>query len=255
MARQPDEKLNPLGWQEATHFLFNIRGTNGSGKSYALRKLMTGESSVTMEGAYKVTHYSDRNLYVIGSYDNACGGLDTVKKFEETNEMALKYIALGNVAMEGILWSTVFKSSYELDAKLRAMGHLMVWIQMDTPIKTAMDRVMERRALKGNMEPFNPEKVIAKQKSISRTYNRAVDAGVAGFVGDADKIKLFVDGVLARRFKTIAQRKFVDETIKEFEKVDYLEQTPETIANHICYVPASVVEAPVVNSLFDMFGA
>lgn len=253
MARQPDEMLAPLGWQEATNFLFNIRGTNGSGKSYALRKLMTGESSVTMEGAYKVTHYSDRNLYVIGSYDNACGGLDTVKKFEETNEMALKYIQLGNVAMEGILWSTVFKSSYELDAKLRAMGHLMVWIQMDTPIKVAMDRVMARRALKGNMEPFNPEKVIAKQKSISRTYNRAVDAGVAGFVGDATMIQLFVDGVLARRFKTISQRKFVDETIKEFEKVNYLEQPAEVIAAAVLAVIHPDTESAAV-SLFDSFG-
>lgn len=204
-----------------SNYLFNIRGTNGSGKS-TVAKIIMGDAimkDVIEEGpksrVYRCEMEYGAVVYFIGAYETACGGLDTIASFDEVKRLALKYIELGDVIMEGILWSTVFKSSYELDAQLREMGHSMFWLQLNTPIKTCIDRVMSRRVCNNNFKEFDPSGVLAKQTSISRTFNRAVDVGAIGYVGNGDEMVEYIREVFNGDYVAQQCPHFIDDTIAE----------------------------------------
>lgn len=68
--------------------IINIRGTSGSGKTYAVRELLhtlaaNGSCSNVMLGGRVVAHWCQFDLqpvYVLGNYGGAeCGGCDTIK--------------------------------------------------------------------------------------------------------------------------------------------------------------------------------
>src|SRR5271163_3831687 len=130
--------------------ILNIRGTNGSGKSTVVRKLIShlGVVSVFRNEKGKIWAYElGEKVYVLGKYETACGGLDTYKNFAQTRESIRKFVPLGNIVCEGVLWSTVFKQSDEVAREFPQ--HHSIWAMLDTPADVCLRRVKARQEEKG----------------------------------------------------------------------------------------------------------
>lgn len=167
--------------------ILNIRGTNGSGKSTLVRQLMErlGPPIEIAERSNKVWAYElQHNIRVLGRYETACGGLDAIKEerkpgqagFHNTRKGIALLASLGHVLCEGVLWSTVFKSSDLIARELPQ--HHFIFGMLDTPAEECVRRVQARRLEKGNTKPFNPAELLSKVEQIGRRHK---DLEVAGW--------------------------------------------------------------------------
>jgi len=158
--------------------ILNIRGTNGSGKSTVVRQLMSHfglEAEVAKPGTNLVWAYQLRNgMYVLGRYETACGGADTVSSFAKIRTQVGILAQRGDVAFEGFLWSGIFKSSDEF---ARTTPHHVIFAMLDTPTDLCIQRVIERRRLVANSKPFNPENLLAKHRAVLRAQEQLRRAG------------------------------------------------------------------------------
>lgn len=175
--------------------LINIRGSNGSGKSYCVRKILEHfgngvlkyTEQLTDEGeVFKFPYYEYDDFYLLGKYETSCGGLDGVKWYETITSAAKELIQTKSVLMEGILWSSVFSSMYRLDRDLRQLGHSSVWCGFNNPAELHLQRVMERRASRGVFEPMQIKHVIEKVKSTERGLNHAIYFGANVLIGPTE---------------------------------------------------------------------
>jgi len=86
--------------------IISIRGTNGAGKSTLVRNVMRHYVEVQPDyrvGRRKPVGYLlDKKLFVIGHYEIANGGIDTLKTLDEAYALAQEYAIKGyDVLMEG----------------------------------------------------------------------------------------------------------------------------------------------------------
>lgn len=165
------------------NLLINIRGSNGSGKTYTARSvasefnlLSTFDKIVSTErsGEFKVKIYEYDKFFLVGSYKAACGGLDTVSDFYVISGIVKDLIKEKSVLMEGLLWSSVFSAQYRLDAELRALGHNVLWAGFDDTVETLINRVLDRRAEAGNHKPLPIENLVHKVYAVERGMNHAI---------------------------------------------------------------------------------
>src|SRR5690554_107408 len=135
--------------------IVNIRGTHGSGKSTVVReiiKMYDGTfESINEKG--RPNNYcvklpgTKKTLYVIGSYETACGGCDGIQPYADIWPRVEKFAALGHVLFEGALVS----SSYgNIGRSSEAYGDQFIFAFMDTPLNTCINRIVERRLARGN---------------------------------------------------------------------------------------------------------
>lgn len=128
---------------------------------------------------YELQH----DIRVLGRYETACGGLDAIKEtrkpgqqgFHNTRKGIRMLAEIGHVVCEGVLWSTVFKSS-DLIAKELPQHHF-IFAMLDTPAEVCIHRVQKRRLEKGNEKPFNPEELLSKVEQIGRRQEDLKQAG------------------------------------------------------------------------------
>ncbi|AXF41517.1 hypothetical protein SHAb15599_00164 [Acinetobacter phage SH-Ab 15599] len=183
-------------FQHTGNILVNLRGSNGSGKSYCIRKVVSQfhkpiarhvfDMPSEKYGTVKVPVDEYETFYVLGSYDNECGGLDGVRDFYVIAPLVKQLIGTKSILMEGVLWSSVFSAMHRLDRELREMGHASVWCAFQWDCQTHLDRIMERRAKRGVFEPMQLKNVIGKVKSINTGTNHAVYYGSYVLWGDTD---------------------------------------------------------------------
>lgn len=194
-------------YEQSGNVLINIRGSNGSGKSYCVRKILEhfgkGElkyiDQLTDEGeVFKFPYYEYDNFFLLGKYTTDCGGLDTCRYYETIAKTAKELIRQKSVLMEGILWSSVFSSMYRLDRDLRQMGHSSVWCGFNNPAELHLERVMERRASKGVFEPMQIKHVIEKVKSTERGLNHAIYFGANVLIGPTEYLVENIVDILQR---------------------------------------------------------
>ena len=148
------------------HQIVNIRGCNGSGKTTIVRRFLDRLPAQPLGGkpdrpaGYTVDASAwgiSVPVFVVGSYENTCGGTDGINTQEEIAERVVKARALGHVLVEGLLMS---KSS--------AGGHVApilkeydaIFAFLDTPWEVCLERVLQRRAAAGNEKAFNPDKTM-----------------------------------------------------------------------------------------------
>ena len=132
--------------------ILNIRGTNGSGKTHLVRRLLAEHENEVIydQTGKKIVAYNlfNLNTFVVGRYDVSCGGADTMPKpkdMTDWNSMDVveqevrRYAKMGNVLFEGLIVSSVdgrwFKISEELP---------FTWAFLDTPMEVCRQRVGER---------------------------------------------------------------------------------------------------------------
>jgi predicted kinase len=186
-------------WSKMSFKVVNIRGVNGSGKSWLVRRLMKdyGAKAVrkaertdllgigtTVEG-YRV-NYKGAPFYVLGPYHGAkSGGCDLVKTQDEVCDLVRKYIKLGHVVFEGVIVSTLYrKRYYPLSKELGGF----IWTYLDTPLEICLDRIKKRdgkvfdeftyksERIKGKIDRETEEQAIARwRKGIYRSENTLLE--------------------------------------------------------------------------------
>lgn len=163
--------------------IIKIHGTSGSGKTTAVRELMDLANSVMpiRYGAQKAEAYRlDAGVgtlptYVLGSYGNTCGGVDTIPSTAELINRVDKYHRQGHLVFEGLLISTYHGV---LGAYLDNMADVTkVWAFMDTPIDECVERVRQRRLAAGNTRPFSEANTRNRVKPIQALRSKLIARG------------------------------------------------------------------------------
>ncbi len=145
--------------------IINIRGCNGSGKTTVVRRFLERLECSALGPAGRPLGYRVdaapwgvlSPIYVVGSYENACGGADGIKTQEEIAERTARAHEFGHVLVEGLLMSKSSDGGVTAPA-LRDRGAIFAFL--DTPWEVCLERVLARRAAAGNSKPFDPEKTM-----------------------------------------------------------------------------------------------
>ena len=151
--------------------IIKVHGTSGSGKTTAVRNLMElGEvdkiGDPKRPEAYRITNVNGvhRPIFVLGSYEGVCGGMDTISKVADQIALIHDYAPLGHVVYEGLLISTYYGA---LGQAMEQYGKEHVWAFLDTPIDVCIERVKARRAAAGNTKPLNERNTRERIKPIN----------------------------------------------------------------------------------------
>ena len=150
--------------------IIQLRGTSGSGKSTIVRKVM---------GHYPTTPYykqdrkqpigylgvreDGRSLWVVGHYETACGGCDTIASLDEVYDEIRKADTKGyNVLYEGIMASGEYRRCADLYKEKRDIRV----IALDVPIALCLDGVQERRRARKNDKPLDPSRTVRRAREV-----------------------------------------------------------------------------------------
>lgn len=133
--------------------VINIRGTNGSGKSHLVRQWMRKVGyepyprrqnlfgGDALCGPIEYYRLRDGGI-VLGSYETACGGCDTMGTFAQI-ERAIRDRLKSKppyLIFEGIVVSTVFGTWFKFSQSIGGM----TWAFLDTPLTVCIERVYGR---------------------------------------------------------------------------------------------------------------
>jgi len=152
--------------------LIKIHGTSGAGKTTAVRDVMEYSTETIPLGlnpkrpeAYKLTLPGIIfPVYVLGPYENTCGGMDGVATQRDQIELIERYAACGNVIYEGLLMSTFYGG---LGMAMEKYGRKHIWAFLDTPIEVCIERIKARRLAAGNLKPLNEANTRGRMKPIT----------------------------------------------------------------------------------------
>lgn len=186
--------------------IINIRGTSGSGKSTLVRRVMElyGGPKVVYreEGRKQPIGYAlhraqgvpGRPLGLIGHYETACGGCDTVPKMDRIFELVREAHANGmDVLFEGLLISADFNRTYALHAD----GLPLLVVGLDVPLDVCLDSVNQRRWAKNpNKPPVNPKNTESKWKGTKNTMKKLQEHGVDARWADREGAFKIIRGAL-----------------------------------------------------------
>jgi len=163
--------------------ILRLSGTFGSGKTTAVRKFIEDYPSETLMGGKKIMGYRidltsldvEKPLFIVGKYDNVCGGTDSINTQLEVAERIIKAHALGHVLYEGAL-----VSASGLGGKVTQITEetgCTVYAFLDTPQDKCIDRVINRRLTAGNTKEFNPKNLVAKFGGVTACRQHVTEAG------------------------------------------------------------------------------
>lgn len=160
----------------------NLRGTSGSGKSYAVVKLIKALNGRPLRSAKdgKILGYElDDGVFVLGSYENECGGCDAIRTQDEVCRLVEKYTKRYRlVVFEGVIVGLIFQRYIDLS---RRVGGI-VWAYIDTPYEMCLDRILMRRHARGDLSVLsdfgsNSGHTKAKFDSLLRQRPKVIEAG------------------------------------------------------------------------------
>lgn len=166
--------------------IINIRGTGGSGKSTLVRTIMDSYESregVFVEGRRRPIGYllqrskGNHPLWVVGHYETACGGGDTISKPSEVFSSAEEYAGRNcDVLFEGIISQDDTTRTVELHRKFP--GQLVV-LFLTTPLSDCLVGIQSRRDERGDDRPLNPKNTANRVNGLVKRGAKLKDAGVS----------------------------------------------------------------------------
>ncbi len=162
--------------------IIQIRGTSGSGKSTVMRNVMDymgGWNSVKVEGRKQPLYYvSDSSdgwpeTIVLGHYESACGGCDTIGSAKAVWELTSKLrneFPNAHILQEGLLLSE--------DVKWTSNMPGVVVLFLTTSLDTCLIQIKSRREKAGNDKPLNPANTTNRVTTIERARVKLTGLGV-----------------------------------------------------------------------------
>lgn len=164
--------------------IINIRGTSGSGKSTIVRDTLSFGAKTSFRQplrkqplGYLVSNPGHAgNFCVIGHYESACGGCDTLPGYDRTFELVREGLGYApNVVFEGLLVSEEVKRTVELHNAFP--GELRV-ILLETPVEECLDSIRARRLARGDERPLKEDNTRNRVETIRRSVAKLEQAGV-----------------------------------------------------------------------------
>lgn len=171
--------------------IIQIRGTSGSGKSTAMKKIMTPAylslptiwEPVYREGRKKPLYYRQDNTVVLGHYESPCGGVDTIGSARAYRELiGTLSVDIEHIFGEGLLlsedvkWTTELSSSYEVRV-----------VFLTTPLGRCLDNIRKRRAEVGNEKELNVTNTENRVGVIERARLKLISNGVPCYRASANQ--------------------------------------------------------------------
>lgn len=163
--------------------IIQIRGTSGSGKSTVMQTVMrafpvgcTRWEPKMVEGRKRPLYYRRGNVIVLGHYEIACGGCDTIGSVPQVFAELAKLPPDKTVLCEGLLLSEDVIWSVKANA-----DNVVKCLFLTTPVAECLRRVDARQKEAGRT-PTDPARVVRKLskrvETIERARKRLVQAGV-----------------------------------------------------------------------------
>lgn len=201
--------------------IINIRGTSGSGKSTLTRKFMEHPAYGPViphhiKGRKQPLGYifprkDGRDLAIVGHYETACGGCDTINKMDNIFRLVrISHFAGNDVIFEGLLISadvnrTQSLHDEELPLRVVALDKVPLDVclesvnqrrhdadksRIDKTTKENLERTANGRKLKDVPEfrgGVNPKNTTSKFKGVRQSMVRLETAGVATYHCDREE--------------------------------------------------------------------
>lgn len=161
----------------------NIRGTSGTGKSHLVKKIMDlypkHIAQYTKGRKRPIGYICERPdgppLYVVGHYEQPCGGCDTIIGLEAIYEEV--FFAVKDLEMDTIFEGLIVCSDVVRCISLKEHSRLLV-IELDTPLDECIQNLQDRRYIRGDNRPVNPRHTIAKMDQLVPQRKKFEAAGV-----------------------------------------------------------------------------
>jgi hypothetical protein len=147
--------------------VIKLGGCNGSGKTTIARsvikqiggKRLTRPLQSGKTGVYYEGEFGGVDFFVLGKYDNACGGMDTISDKVDRLEFVRSFAEERDDAIiffEGLITGKTYGAMGQLSEQHAAEETPWLYSFMDTPFHVCVERVLLRRAEAGNDAPFDP---------------------------------------------------------------------------------------------------
>lgn len=150
--------------------VIKMGGCNGSGKTTVARALLdlilvdghkTPPSGKTKVDRHYVGMLNGTEVVVLGGYEQACGGMDTIGDKEDRLALLKKHCKPGRIIFyEGLMTGKTYGRMGEISEADVKKGNNWLYAFMDTPFDVCVARVLQRRAAAGNDAPFDPERTL-----------------------------------------------------------------------------------------------
>lgn len=164
--------------------VIQIIGTSGSGKSTLVRRVMElypRKFRVKKEGRRQPYGYimeRDRGpqLFILGHYETACGGCDTISSMDAIFEAVKEaHAAEMNVLFEGLLISALAARTLQLHQQ----GLDLRVVALEVPLEQCLDSINQRRWAKNpDKPPVNPKNTEQKFKGVQTSMRKLQANGV-----------------------------------------------------------------------------
>ena len=161
----------------------NVRGTSGSGKSELVRQLM---QHFPVKKPHKIKYRKQPigytlerpdgdPLYVVGHYEELCGGCDTIIGLDAIYDEI--EAAILDLEMDVIFEGLIVCSDVERCISLKNIADLLV-IELDMLLDDCLYNIETRRFIRGNNKPVNPKHTVAKMDQLVPQRKKFLNAGV-----------------------------------------------------------------------------
>lgn len=153
--------------------VIQLRGTNGSGKTWVVNQLFNAYEFKTIVNKYgeAMGYYAKEvNLFILGRYSNSCGGCDNIGSQDEICKRIRKAVRKGwNVVFEGLLSSHLALRYVELYREMQGQGVECFFIFLDTPLEKCYENIMARREASGRNYSKLPRAYIQEDKYVKKS--------------------------------------------------------------------------------------
>jgi adenylylsulfate kinase-like enzyme len=165
--------------------IINIRGTNGAGKTTAVRAIMNHlvylKDYTTKNGVFTHIYATPEGdpVAFIGKYDAAAtGGVDRIKNVRDVVAASAEICPHAHIVMEGLLMSGLQQLTKDV-ADACAQHADFHAFTIDTPLQKCIDQTLARRAAVGNVKPFDPEKSLKpKYRAVELAHAKMTSWGM-----------------------------------------------------------------------------
>lgn len=178
--------------------IINVRGTNGSGKTYVVKHQLDRFGQVPLLGSDgKVQgHALGCGARVVGRYTTPTGGCDTIHTQDEVQDRVGCYAALGDTLFEGLLVSATYERWAHFAREYKEKDFRLVYL--NTTVEECIARVEARRRVAGNEKPLNPDNLVSKHRATQLNRERFIANGFKvwymGSAEAADQVEYWLEG-------------------------------------------------------------